>query len=208
MDTSFRKGVPQLPINIHNFAVNLHGFCKLSSARYKDYSHQEDMTEVTAHYFLRHSSVCWLTMKYVLIRIIEQWPNLKEYFITFLSKQKEFKQTIKETKCYRQIVEVFENELALPYLSFFIFLAHTYESYLLQFQSEELLHFTWTVHMLHSGISSLLTDIMQNFINKKSLFDVTDVVQVLKPLHSLVPLNLNNKNILMSRSFINVGTHA
>ena len=208
MDTSFRKGVPQLPINIHNFAVNLHDFCKLSSARYKDYSHQEDMTEVTAHYFLRHSSVCWLTMKYVLIRIIEQWPNLKEYFITFLSKQKEFKQTIKETKRYRQIVEVFENELALPYLSFFIFLAHTYESYLLQFQSEELLHFTWTVHMLHSGISSLLTDIMQNFINKKSLFDVTDVVQVLKPLYSLVTLNLNNKNILMSRSFINVGTHA
>lgn len=121
MDTSFRKGVPQLPINIHNFAVNLHGFCKLSSARYKDYSHQEDMTEVTAHYFLRHSSVCWLTMKYVLIRIIEQWPNLKEYFITFLSKQKEFKQTIKETKRYRQIVEVFENELALSSLSFVSF---------------------------------------------------------------------------------------
>ena len=92
--TSFKKGVLQLPIDIDNFVVNLHVFFKLSSARHEDYSHLEDVTEVTAHYVLRHSSVLWLTMKYVLVRITEQWPNLKEYFITFIPKQKEFKQTI------------------------------------------------------------------------------------------------------------------
>ena len=119
------------------YAINLHGFFKLSRARNEDYSHQEDVTEVTAHYVLRHSSVGWLTMKYVLVRIIEQWQNLKEYFITFFPKQKECKQTIKETKRYNQIVEVFEDELALSYLSFVTFLAHQYENYLLKFQSEE-----------------------------------------------------------------------
>ena len=69
--TSFKKGVLQLPINIDNFAVNLHGFFKLSSARREDYSHLEDVTEVTTHYIFYHSSVHWLTMKYVLVRIIE-----------------------------------------------------------------------------------------------------------------------------------------
>ena len=98
--TSFKKGVLQLPIDIDNFAISLHGLFKLSSARREDYSHLEDATEVTAYYVLRHSFVRWLTMIYVLVRIIEQWPNLKEYFITFLPKQKEFKQTIKETKPY------------------------------------------------------------------------------------------------------------
>ena len=142
-------------------------------------------------------------MKYVLVRIIDQWPNLKEHFVTFLPKQKEFKQTIKEKKRYKQIIEVFENELALPYLSFVTFLTRGYERYLLKFHSEEPL-----IHVRHSGMSSLLSDLMQNFVNKKSLFDVTDVVQVLKPIHSLVQLNLNKKESLKSKSFIDVGTHA
>ena len=62
--------------------------------------------------------------------------------------------------------------------------------------------------MLHSGMSSLLTDLMQNFVNKKSLYDVTDVVQALKPVYSLVQLNLNKKESLKPKSFIDVGTHA
>ena len=45
-------------------------------------------------------------------------------------------------------------------------------------------------------MSPLLTDLMQNFVNKKSLFDVTDGVQVLKPVHSLVQLNLKKKESL------------
>ena len=34
--TSFKKGILELPIDIDNFAVNLHGFFKLSSARRED----------------------------------------------------------------------------------------------------------------------------------------------------------------------------
>ena len=69
--TSFKKGILQLPIDIDNFAVNLHGFFKLSSARREDYCKMEDVTKVLAHYILRHSSTRWLTMKCVLVRIIE-----------------------------------------------------------------------------------------------------------------------------------------
>ena len=34
--TSFKQGVLELPIDIDNFAVKLHGFFKLSSARHED----------------------------------------------------------------------------------------------------------------------------------------------------------------------------
>lgn len=199
--TSFKKGILQIPIDIDNFAVNLHGFFKLSSARREDYRDLEAVTDVTAHYVLRHSSVRWLTMKYVIVRIIEQWSNLQEYFLTFLPKQKEFKQSIKETKRYKQIVEVLKDELALPYLSFTSFLANQYEGYLLKFQSEEPL-----IHMLHSGMSNLLTGLMKCFVNKKTLFESNGVT--LKPIDSLVYLNLNQNNNLKSRSLIEVGTHA
>ena len=56
-------------------------------------------------------------------------------------------------------------------------------------------------------MSSLLNDLMQNFVNKKSLFDVTDGIQVLNPVHSLVQLNLNKKESLKPKPFVDVGTH-
>ena len=58
------KRVLQLPIDIGNFAVNLRSFFKLSSGRREDYSHLQDVTEVTAHYVLRHSSVRWFPSRH------------------------------------------------------------------------------------------------------------------------------------------------
>ena len=57
------------------FAVDFHGFFKLSSIHCKDYSSMEKLADITSKYLLHQSSVCWLTMKYVLVRIIEQWEN-------------------------------------------------------------------------------------------------------------------------------------
>ena len=69
---SFKHGVKSLPTDIDQFTVDLHGFFKLSSAQREDYKEIEDVTDVTSHYALRHSSVRWLTLKFVLVRIIEQ----------------------------------------------------------------------------------------------------------------------------------------
>ena len=98
MHISFKKGISSLPVDLDQFAVDLHGFFKLSAARREDYPKMENLTEVTSGYVLRHSSVRWLTLKFVLVRIKEQWENLKEYFCSFLPQQKEFKRSIKETK--------------------------------------------------------------------------------------------------------------
>ena len=70
--TSFKKVISKFPLDIDQLAVNLHSFLKLSSARPEDYTRLQKLTEVPAQYVLQHSSVRWLTMKYVVIRIIEQ----------------------------------------------------------------------------------------------------------------------------------------
>ena len=87
---SFKHGVRSLPIDIDQFAVDLYGFFKLSSAPREDYKEIEDVTDVTAHYVFRHSSVRWLTLKFIHVRTIEQWENLRAYFLEFLPKQKKF----------------------------------------------------------------------------------------------------------------------
>ena len=76
----------------------------------------------------------------------------------------------------------------LPYLAFVIFLSNEYESYLLTFQSEKPL-----IHFLFHVMSTLLTNILRHFVNKKSLFDTKDGVSEIKPIHDLVKLNLDKK---------------
>ena len=123
---SFKVGVQCLPINIDQFAVDLHSFFKMSSARREDYKSLDEITNVTGQYALRHSSVRWLTLKYVLVRIVEQWSNLLGYFLKY---------EIKETKRYKNLIELLKDDLTLPYLAFSIFLAHEYEAFLLMFQT-------------------------------------------------------------------------
>ena len=53
----------------------------------------------------------WLTLKFVLVRIIEQWENRRAYFLEFLPKQKIFKREIKTIHCYINIKEVLEDPL-------------------------------------------------------------------------------------------------
>ena len=136
--------------------MNLHNFLKLFSAKREGYTKLQELTEVAAQYVLRHSSVQWLTMKCIVIRVIEQWLNLKEHLLPFIPKQKEFKRSIKGTKPYESIAECLKDNMTLPYLFLTVFLAHQYETFLVTFQSEKPL-----IHML-------LTNLLENFVSKKS----------------------------------------
>ena len=43
------------------------------------------ITDVVAEYAMKHSTTSWVTLTLwkVLVRLIEQYDNLKEYFLTF-----------------------------------------------------------------------------------------------------------------------------
>ena len=68
-------------------------------------------------------------MKYVVVRIIEHWSSLEEYFLRFIPKQKEFKRFIKGTKRYENIVECLRNNMVQPYLSFTALICESFNSY-------------------------------------------------------------------------------
>lgn len=163
--------------NIHQIVNKYCGFLFVGHCTSEQLLHHFDFSkEVTSKYDLRHSSVRWLSLRFVLVHVIKQWENLKEYFCTFLPKQKEFKKSGKETKRYKNIVERLNDEMTLPYLAFVVSLSNEYESYLLTFQSEKPL-----IHMLFHGMSTLLTNILKHFVNKKSLFVTKDGVSKIKP---------------------------
>ena len=115
--TAFRKSINSLYLNTINisgekestfdhlgdFFNNLHFLFKLSSAKWEDYASLENVTNVVAKYAKKHVEMWWLSMKYVALHLLEQWPNLREYFLNFLPKKSNFKSEIAKTYCYIRI---------------------------------------------------------------------------------------------------------
>ena len=96
----------------------------MCSARQEDYASFENVSNVVAQYAKKHVETEWLSMKYVAFRLLEQWPNLKEYFLNFLPKCSNFKSEIAKTYCRIRIKKALEEPLTEAYVSF-VLLLHT-----------------------------------------------------------------------------------
>ena len=86
MNTINISGEKEPTFNLDNFFNNLLLFFKLSRARHEDYASFENVLNVVAQYAKKHVETEWLSMKYVAFRLLEQWPNLKEYFLNFFTQ--------------------------------------------------------------------------------------------------------------------------
>ena len=86
--------------NMDDFFQDMHFFFKCSSARHEDYTLLATIAGVTAEYMKKHAETRWVSMKYVALRCLEQWENLKEYFLKFLPQQKNFIKEVEKTQIY------------------------------------------------------------------------------------------------------------
>ena len=85
-------------------------------------------------------------------------------------------------------MECLKDNMTLPYLSFMVFLADQYETFLVTFQWEKPL-----IHMLFHGMTSLLTNLLENFVSKKSLHSYADGSRKMKNVPDFVQLNVEKK---------------
>ena len=83
---AFGKGMKSLKdrIDLDEFVIDLHFFFQLSAARREDFRAVSAITLVTAHYLLKHCESRWLSIEKVLVRVMEQFPNIKTYFLDTL----------------------------------------------------------------------------------------------------------------------------
>ena len=139
-------------------------FFKLSSARREDWASLESTTEIAAQYAKQHTETRWLSMKYVAVRILEQYDNIKEYFLKFLPKEKNFKYNIKHTERYKRIENALKDPLTEGYIAFCAFSAGDFESFLLPFQINEP-----KIHLLYPAMCKLISNLMNKFIRKRFL---------------------------------------
>ena len=75
-------------------------------------------------------------MKYVCIRILEQLPKSKAYFLKFLPKTNQYNE-LKKTDRYQRIKSVLANPMSEVYLLFCAFATGGFKSFLFQFEKSE-----------------------------------------------------------------------
>ena len=88
---------------------------KYSAVQREDYVNIVSVMEITAHFLLRHCTTRWLSLDRVLVQIIEQYENLKEYFLKTLPKLPGFhvKNGVEQTERYQRIKSNLNNPGAL-----------------------------------------------------------------------------------------------
>ena len=124
----------------------------------------EDLTDIEAKFALRHVSSCWLSMTKPVLRILDQWENLTEYFLKFLPKQSIFESKIKKTDCYKRIVDFLKQSTSKAGLCFISFIAKEFEEYLINMQANEPM-----IHTMYEKMSMLLYNLMKRFLTQSSL---------------------------------------
>ena len=161
--TAFINGLSEMDFNFDYFFHDLSFFFHQSSSRREDFVKMESFTGVVAEYVLKHGPTRWLSMKYVAVRAIEQLPNIKEYFLTFLPEQKNFAYTVKKTARYNRIITALKNKSFEAYLGFMIFFAHEFERFLRIFQYSQPM-----IHILYPESICLLQSLMTIFTTNDS----------------------------------------
>ena len=94
------EGVSSLRFNVDQFILDIHFFFKLSAGRRADYQKISEVTDIVAEYALKHSTTRWVTLRRVLVRLIEQYKNLKQFLLVFLPSASTFNSTIQGTARY------------------------------------------------------------------------------------------------------------
>ena len=150
---ALRAGVNASNFNVDSFIIDVNFFFKLSAARRADYRMQK-CTDVISHFIQKHSNTRWVTLRKICVKGLEQYQNLREYFLKFLPKTSTFKSTVRDAEWYKRIKEVLENETSVPYIAFIAFIANDFEIFLKTFQSMKS-----RIHIVYPEMSKLLTSL-------------------------------------------------
>jgi hypothetical protein len=166
VNNAFGKGLKELKaaeMDLDQFAIDLHFFFKLSSARREDFRKISSITDVTVHYLLRHCQTRWLSIERVLVRIIEQFENIRAYFLVELPKQSGFKgKGIGSTERYKRISILLNNKALFPCMTFVVFVSQDFRKFMLPLQTSAPM-----IHVLHSMEMKLIQNMISKFLDPK-----------------------------------------
>ena len=184
-NNGFRKGVTEFGFDVETFVNDISFYFKMSAARRQDYKLMEMFTLIEAKYTLKHTIVRWLSLKNPVLRILEQWGNVDEYFLKYLPKQDNFISKIKPSPRYKRIIDFLKNPIPKAELCFIACVAHDFEDFILTMQTSEPM-----IHCIYEKISSLIFNLMKKFVSSSAITVTVDGIAKAKQGSELVSVDV------------------
>ena len=96
------------------------------------------ITEIEAKCALRHVIGMWLSIKYPVLCLPEQWENINEYFFKYIPTTDNYKKLIKTNARYERIITFLRKSTSKADLCFIAFVSHDFEEFLTKMQSNNI----------------------------------------------------------------------
>ena len=155
---SFKIGIATTNWSIEELVNHLILWFRHSPSRRADYLH----IAPTGKFLPYFTFTRWLDVDSILERVIEQWTNLKGYFLEYLPKQKK---NYLAKRRYLPIKTVLQTSSTLIRLNFLVFLSHNiYREILVWFQQSQPL-----IHLLYDECERLIRRLFAHFITESYL---------------------------------------
>ncbi len=152
-------------IDFDQFVLDLFGFFKYSAKRVQDYLDVREFTELQSRRMMKHVTTRWISLHDVLIRVMEQLPNLKEYFLKELPKEKGFnyKSGVGNQERYIRIKNALQNK-KLPAVAYaVIYVSKAFKDFLVSLQTTRPM-----ITILYDKMINLIKNCMQKFLLEES----------------------------------------
>ncbi|CAF1095313.1 unnamed protein product [Adineta steineri] len=157
---SFKIGMDNTKWSIEEFLNNLGFWFSRSPSRREDYLNvTKTLSNKVGKFIRRFIMTRWLDAGPIIERVIEQWLNLKEYFLQFIPINNK---TSINNQHYVQIKLILQTRIIFIRLNFLVFLYHNiYKHILTWFQQTQPL-----IHLLHNECEQLIRRLFTCFIKE------------------------------------------
>ena len=138
---------------------------------------------------LKHVSTRWIKIQDLLIRVLEQFSNLKKYFLQVLPEQKGFKGKcgILSSERYIRIKTALTDKKLPSILAAAAYIPKNFRNFTVPLQDTLLM-----ITGLYSKMVTLLKDSLSKFIVEENYLPPS---KILKPIHKLQKLDLHKEAI-------------
>ena len=128
-------------IELDQMAIDFHFFHKYSACRREDFAEVSEITGLLSRHLVKHCTSRWISLGKVLMKLIEQFGNIKEYLFNKFKTLPGFdgKRGIASTVQYKLVKEYLTDKRVLILMHFVVCVAQDFQSFMKSLQNQKLM---------------------------------------------------------------------
>jgi len=186
---AFRKGIDEFGLDVSDTILTIHDFIYDFPVRVEAFETIQKRLNLPQHRLRKHVESRWLSLEAGCIRVIEQLPAIKEYFLTYIPNTATTKHLIK-TRRYKSISNHLKSPTFEAEVNFVASSGKLFTAFTQFFQTSGPL-----IHLLFDKIDRLVTTIVHRICKEKCKASELFLPDNLLPLEEIILNEEINENL-------------